>query len=87
MSSSPSTARSWLPTRQTAQRSRDQGGALVRLGAVADHVAEAPDLVDAGRLDRGEDRLERGQVRVDVADHRQAHGSPGDGPADYRRRR
>ena len=48
MSSSPSTARSWLPTRQTSQRSRTSVGAGVGVGAVADHVAEAPDLVDAG---------------------------------------
>ena len=68
MSSSPSTARSWFPTRQSAQRSRTSVGALVGLGAVADHVAEAPDLVDAGRLDVREHGLERGQVGVDVAE-------------------
>ena len=68
MSSSPSTARSWLPTRQTSQRSRTSVGAGVGLGAVADHVAEAPDLLDAGLVDRREDGLEGGQVGVDVAD-------------------
>ena len=46
----------------------DQVGAGVGLGAVADDVAEAPDLVDAGVVDRREDGLEGGQVGVDVAD-------------------
>ena len=46
----------------------DQRRAGVGIGAVADQVAEAPDLLDAGRLDRREDGLEGGQVGVDVAD-------------------
>ena len=46
----------------------DQVGAGVGLGAVADDVAEAPDLLDAGLVDRREDGLEGGQVGVDVAD-------------------
>ena len=62
VSSSPSTARSWLPTRQTSQRSRDQRRAGVGLGAVADDVAEAPALLDAGLVDRREHGLEGGQV-------------------------
>ena len=74
MSSAPSTARSWLPTRQSVAALADQVGAGVGLGAVADHVAEAPDLLDAGLVDRREDGLERGQVGVDVGDHGDAHG-------------
>ena len=73
MSSSPSTARSWLPTRHSSQRSRDEAGALVGLGAVADDVAEAPELADAGPLDVGQYGFERRQVRVDVAEHGQSH--------------
>ena len=46
----------------------DQVGAGVGLGAVADDVAEAPDLVDAGLVDRREDGFEGGLVGVDVAD-------------------
>jgi hypothetical protein len=42
--------------------------ALVRLGAIADEVAEAPDLVDSGLVDRREDGFERGQVGVDVTE-------------------
>ena len=74
MSSAPSTARSWLPTRQTSQRSRTSVGAGVGLGPVADHVAEAPDLLDPGLVDRREDRLEGRQVGVDVADDGDAQG-------------
>ena len=64
MSSSPSTARSWLPTRQIVAALADQLGAAVGLGAVADDVAEAPDLLDASRRrsprapPRGPGRLE-----------------------------
>lgn len=47
--------------------------ALVGLGAVAEHVAEAPDLLDSHVVGRPEDRLEGGQVGVDVADHGYAH--------------
>ena len=73
VSSSPSTARSWLPTRQTSQRSRDQLDAGVGLGAVADDVAEAPELLDAGLVAVAEDRLEGGQIGVDVAEDCYAH--------------
>ena len=73
MSSSPSTARSWLPTRHTLAALGHEAGALVGLGAVADHVAEAPELADAGPLDVGEYGFERRQVRVDVAQHGQSH--------------
>ena len=87
MSSAPSTARSWLPTRQSSQRSRDQRRAGVGLGAVADHVAEAPDLVDAGLVDRREDGFERRQVGVDVAEDGYAQAGsvprPGLGPYDW----
>ena len=88
MSSAPSTARSWLPARQTSQRSRTRAGAGVGLGAVADHVAEAPDLLDAAVVDRREHGLEGGQVGVDVAEngYAQAASVPwaGRGPYDGR---
>ena len=66
-----------MPIRQVSQRSPDQLRALIGLGAVADDVAEAPDLLEGvlAIVDRLEDRLEGGKVRVDVADHRGAHGS------------
>ena len=44
----------------------DQGGAGVGLDPVAEHVAEAPDLLGAGLLDRREHGLERRQIGVDV---------------------
>ena len=47
---------------------RDQRGALVGLGAVADDVAEAPDVLDLGIGDVVEHRLERRQVGVDVGE-------------------
>ena len=68
MSSAPSSARSWLPTRQTDAALAHQRRAGVGLGAVADHVAEAPDLLDAGLVDRREDGLEGLPVGVDVAE-------------------
>ncbi len=49
-------------------------GTGIRLGAVAEHVAERPELVDSGRVDFGQHRFERGQVRVDVGDDAEAHG-------------
>ena len=52
----------------------DQLRAGVGLGAVADDVAEAPDLVDLRLPDRVQAGLEGGQVGMDVSDHRDAHG-------------
>ena len=46
-STSPIAARSWFPSRQTSERVARLLDAAVRLRAVADDVAEAPDLVDA----------------------------------------
>ena len=43
-----------------------QRRALVRLGAVADHVAEAPDLLRPGGLDRLEHRLQGREIGMDV---------------------
>ena len=57
-----------MPTRQTWLRSRTSA-CRRRIGAVADEVAEAPELVDAALLDRVEDGLEGGQVGVDVAEN------------------
>ena len=72
-----------------------QLGALVGLGAVADHVAQAPDL-STGAVDAGEHRLEGGQVGVDVADQAETHleaprngqvgGRSATSTADYRKR-
>src|SRR4051794_38803685 len=47
--------------------------AQIRLRAVADEVAEAPDLVDVGGVDGVEDGLEGLAVAVDVRDHRDVH--------------
>ncbi len=44
---SPTTARSWLPARQIVQCARGELDAGVRLGAVADEIAEAPQLLRA----------------------------------------
>src|SRR5918911_3633922 len=44
--------------------------ALVGLGAVSDQVAEAPDLLGAGRLHVSHHGLEGGQVAGDVRDER-----------------
>ena len=41
------TAMSWLPARQTAACARAQLHAGVGIGAVADEVAQAPELVEA----------------------------------------
>ncbi len=46
MSSTPETTRSWLPPRQIAARSLHERQAFARPAAVADDVAEAPELVD-----------------------------------------
>lgn len=40
--------------------------ALVRLGAVADEIAQEPDGAGSALLDLGEDRAEGGQVAVYV---------------------
>ena len=72
-SSPPSTPRSWLPTRQTSARSRDQRAALVRLRPVADEVAEAPERVGASRRPPRATAVERVAVRVDVGDDCDAH--------------
>ena len=58
----------------------DQLGAGVGLGAVADDVPEAPDLLDLRVGDRVEAALERGQVGMYVGDHRDAHGGQGTRP-------
>jgi hypothetical protein len=63
----------WLEDEAHRAVLRDEAGALVRLGAVAHHVAQAPQLADARALDVGEDRLEGGQVRVNVAQDGQSH--------------
>ena len=42
------TARSWLPARQTSACWRASAAAVVGIGAVADDVAQAPDLARAG---------------------------------------
>ena len=47
----------------------DQRADLVGMRAVPDEVTTAVDLVDTDRVDRGEARLERRQVAVDVGDH------------------
>ena len=51
-----------MPTRHSVAALGGERRAIVGLGAVADDVAEAPELVDARLLDRVEDGLERGQV-------------------------
>jgi hypothetical protein len=57
-----------------------QDAALVRRGAVADDVAEAPDLGDAGLHDVVQHRLQRLAIPVDIGDDSEAHG-------DFSRRR
>ena len=47
--------------------------AEVGAGAVADHIAEAPALLDADLVAVAEDRLEGGKVRVDVAEDGYLH--------------
>jgi len=60
-----------------AHRARLAGelDARVGVGAVADQVAEAPDLLEPGALDVVEDRAERGQVGVDVREQRDSPGT------------
>ena len=47
--------------------------ALIRAGAVADGVAEAPNRIRRLAADLAQDRLERVKVRVDVRDDRDSH--------------
>jgi hypothetical protein len=47
--------------------------AAIRLRAVAHQVAEAPDLVDAGRVDVGEHGPEGREVAVHVREQGDAH--------------
>jgi arginyl-tRNA synthetase len=63
----------------------DQVGAGVRLGAVADHVAEAPDLLDRGQGHLLEHCLESGLVGVDIAEDgcAQAASVPWASPGPY----
>ena len=56
--------------RRVPPRQLDAG---VGLGAVADEVAEAPQLLGVRRRDRLEHRLERVAVAVDVGDDRDLH--------------
>ena len=76
MSISPVTTRSWLPARQRSQRLARQLDAAVGLGAVADQVAQAPDLLDAGGVDVGQHGLEGRQVAVHVREQGDAHRVP-----------
>lgn len=46
-------------------------------GAEADDVAQAPDLIHARAVDRGENAPERRKVAVDVCDHGDAHRGSG----------
>jgi hypothetical protein len=52
----------------------DGRGRLVRVGPVADRVAEAPELVDPLALDRLEDGGQRSAVRMNVGEDRDAQG-------------
>jgi hypothetical protein len=54
---------------------RDEIDALDRIGTVAHDVAEADDAVDASRIEVGKHRLERREVRVDVADQGRPHSN------------
>jgi hypothetical protein len=46
----------------------------IRLATVADHIAQANDLIDGKPLEPGERRLERANVAVDVSDESKPHG-------------
>ena len=52
-----------------------QRAAVVGVGAVADDVAQAPQLAGAGGRDVGEHRLEGVPVAVDVGDDGDEHGN------------
>ena len=87
MSSTPETTRSWLPPRQIAARSRTSARHSLGLAAVADDVAEAPELVDALVARVLEHRLQRLQVAVDVRYDRDAQELPATRRRGRRRRR
>ena len=59
-------ARSWLPARQRLAARSTTSQQQVRLGAVADDVAETPDLVGHLGVHLVEDRFESVVVPVDV---------------------
>ena len=71
---SPVTARSWFPARQSGGVVADQVDAVVRIGAVADDVAQAPDLARGRAVDVLEDGLEGVAIRVDVGEDGDLHG-------------
>ena len=75
--STSTTARSWLPARQTAQWRSAERDAGVGLAAVADEVAEAPQLLGAVALGGVDHGLEGVAIAVDV-------GRDGDAHAAYR---
>ena len=63
-----------MPARQTAQWRAGQRDAGVGVGAVADEVAEAPELLRAVGLGGLDHRLEGVPVAVDVGDDGDPHG-------------
>ena len=72
--SRPRTTRSWLPARQTSATSATSAVQASGLRAVADHVAEAPDLVRDRRCRCPRAPLRSaGQVAVDVGDDGYSH--------------
>jgi len=56
----------------------DEVDAFGRIGAIANDIAEAVDFCDALTANIGEDRLERFEVSVDVADQRSQWSIPGE---------
>ena len=52
----------------------DQVYAVIRVGAVPNHVAKAPKLVYSAGVDAGENRLKRLSVGMDIRDNGYAHG-------------
>ena len=71
------TQRSWLREHERTALAHEinDGGRVV--GAEADDVAQARDLIRARALDRCEHRLERCHVAVDVGGHGDAHRHDG----------
>src|SRR5690606_37985034 len=63
----------------------DKLAAGVGVRAVADDVAQAPDLVDVLTFDLGDHRLEGLEVAVDVGDDRDAHQGAAGGVGRYAR--